>query len=476
MRLGQTLRQTPTVSPQLVMANELLQFSSLELEQAIARELAENPALELREAQQCPSCGAETRDGACPSCGLVEAETREPRDEQPDDYPLSDYGLSEVEADEEWESPIARLASKTTLADYLLHQARLNLPAAEVPIALYLVESLDDRGFLRCDLDDVASTLSVQREHVDRVLATVQLLDPIGIAARDARECLLIQLEHLHSEGVEQAVAQLLIREHWEILGRCSFSRVASEAKVSVDEVRESLRFIRENLNPFPAHVFWSSRRDSLSSSEATCLQPDVIIRESRSPGGDYKIELPQARGARLRVSDSYRQALEGVGAGNGRSDQQEWEGWETYRARAWLFVRSIEQRWQTLYELMRCLVAYQRDFVAHGEKHLRPLTRARVAKMMDVHESTVCRAVAGKYALLPSCRVVPLAKFFDSAAPIKQMIEDLVDRETQPLSDRAIAERLRGQGHNVARRTVAKYRNALEILPSSLRGRSKAL
>jgi RNA polymerase sigma-54 factor len=140
------------------------------------------------------------------------------------------------------------------------------------------------------------------------------------------------------------------------------------------------------------------------------------------------------------------------------------------------LFVRSIEQRWQTLYELMRCLVAYQRDFVAHGEKHLRPLTRARVAKMMDVHESTVCRAVAGKYALLPSCRVVPLAKFFDSAAPIKQMIEDLVDRETQPLSDRAIAERLRGQGHNVARRTVAKYRNALEILPSSLRGRSKAL
>jgi RNA polymerase sigma-54 factor len=476
MRLGHTLKQTPTVSPQLVLANELLQFSSLELEQAIARELAENPALELCEVRECPHCGAQMDNGACSSCGFAEAEIEEPLVRRDDDGPLSDYVVPEQGTAEDWEDPIARLAARTTLADHLLWQARLNLPTAEVPIARYLIESLDDRGFLGCDLDDVASALSVRRESVDKVLSTVQLLGPVGIAARDARECLLIQLEYLRRDDVEQSVAELLLREHWEVLGRCSLSRVAREAGVSVEEVREALRFVRENLNPFPAYVFWASRRDSLSEGEAEYLRPDVIIRESRSPDKDYEIELPKARRAGLRVSASCRQTLDELGAGSDTSSQQEWEHWEAYRARARLFVRSIEQRWQTLYELMCCLVAYQRDFLVHGEGHLKPLTRARVAEMMDVHESTVCRAVAGKYALLPCGSLVPLAKFFDSAAPIKRMIEELVDRETQALSDQTIAEILCERGYDVARRTVAKYRNALEILPSSLRRRSKEL
>jgi RNA polymerase sigma-54 factor len=476
MRLAQTLRQTPTVSPQLVMANELLQFSSLEMEQAIFQELSDNPALELREVQRCPHCGADLHDDSCPSCGSVEAEIEQPWVGWRDDYRVNDDDLSDPGAVEEWENPIARLASKTTLDDHLLHQARLNLPAADIPVALYLIESLDDRGFLRCDLDEVTSALSVAREQVDKVLGTVQLLDPVGIAARDARECLLIQLEHLRRAGVAHTVAELLIREHWETLGRCSLSRVAREARICVDEARDALRFIKENLNPFPAHAFWASRRSSLSSSEAVCIQPDVIIRESRSLDRDYEIELPGAHRPRLQVSGSYRQAVGEPGTGSGSCDQENWERWERYRARARLFVRSIEQRWQTLYDLMCCLIAYQCDFLVYGEKHLRPLTRAQVAEMMDVHESTVCRAVADKYALLPCGRVVPLAKFFDDAAPIKRMIEELVERETRPLSDQEIAERLREQGCDVARRTVAKYRNALEILPSSLRRRSKEL
>jgi RNA polymerase sigma-54 factor len=458
------------------MANELLQFSSLELEQAIARELAENPALELREVRRCPHCDAEMRGGSCPACGSVDSEFEEPWAGQRDDYLVSDYGVSEPGDDEAWENPIAWLAAKTTLADHLLRQARLNLPAAEVPIALYLIESLDDRGFLCCELEDVASALSVRRELVERVLTTVQSLEPVGIAARDARECLLIQLEHLRREGVEQPVAEILVREHWERLGRCSFSRVGQEAGASVDEVRDAMRFVRENLNPFPAHGFWVSRRDSLSGAEPTRLQPDVIIRESRMPDRDYDIELPRARGPSLQVSASYRRAPGELGTGNGTADQERWEQWEAYRARARLFVRSIEQRWQTLYEVMCFLVACQGDFLVHGEKRLKPLTRARVAEIMDVHESTVCRAVAGKYALLPCGRIVPLAKFFDSAAPIKRMIEELIDRENQPLSDQAIADKLCEQGYDVARRTVAKYRNALEILPSSLRRRSKDL
>jgi RNA polymerase sigma-54 factor len=251
---------------------------------------------------------------------------------------------------------------------------------------------------------------------------------------------------------------------------------VAQKAGVSVDEVREALRFIRKNLNPFPAHSFWASRRDLSSRAAALGIQPDVIVRESKLPDRDYEIELPKARTTRLQVSASHRQAPGDLGAGNGVSDQQGWEQWEGYRARARLFVRSVAQRWQTLHELMRCLVAYQRDFLVEGERKLKPLTRASVAEMMEVHESTVCRAVAGKYALLPRGRIVPLSKFFDSAAPIKRMIEELVDQEAQPLSDQAIADRLCEQGYDVARRTVTKYRNALGILPSSLRRRGRDL
>jgi RNA polymerase sigma-54 factor len=476
MRLAHTLRQTPTVSPQLVLANELLQFSSLELEQAIAQELTENPALELIDVPQCTHCGAEMSDEYCPSCGSVETDGEEPWVRRRDDDLASDYALSEAGSADEWEDPIVRVASRRTLKDHLLHQARLSLPAADVPIALCLIDSLDDRGFVRCDLDEIASAFSVRREHVESALRTVQSLEPVGIAALDARESLLIQLEHLRREGTEQPVAELLIREHWGILGRCSFSQLAQEAGTSVSEVRQALRFIRENLNPYPAHAFWASRRDSLTRGEAMYLRPDVIIRESRSLDEKYEIELPGARGARLQVSASSRQALEEVGQSNGTDDQEQWEQWEAYRARARLFVRSVEQRWHTLYELVACLVTYQQEYLVHGERHLRPLTRTRVAEMIEVHESTVCRAVAGKYALLPCGRVVPLAKFFDSAAPVKRMIEELIDQETQPLSDQAIAKRLREQGYDVARRTVAKYRNALEILPSSLRRRSREL
>ena len=171
-----------------------------------------------------------------------------------------------------------------------------------------------------------------------------------------------------------------------------------------------------------------------------------------------------------MHIADSYRHAIDGSGGGKGLVGRREWETWEACRSRARLFVKSIEQRWQTLYDLADCLVTCQRDFLVHGEARLKPLTRARVAEMMGIHESTVSRAVAGKYALLPSGDVVQLAKFFDSAAPIKRMIRELVEQETHPLSDQAIADILCERGFEVARRTVAKHRTALQILPSSQR------
>jgi RNA polymerase sigma-54 factor len=475
LRHTQRLTQKPTVSPQLVLANELLQFSSLELEQAIVQELAENPALELSEVVRCPRCGSEMADGYCPSCATPESRADgEWEDRGYLDGPR-DYGSPEP-GGTDWENPVFRLPSCTTLEDHLLQQARLNLPGEDVVIAAQLIESLDERGFLRCDLGEVASTAGVEQERVERVLSTIQSLEPVGIAARDARQCLLIQMAHLRGEDVEEPLAEVLIEEHWEILGRYSLSRVAKEVGVSGDEVREALCFIRENLNPYPAHVSWISPHESPPEDFAVCPQPDVIIRESRVREREYEIEFPKARRHRLRVSRAYGQAMDELGAENRASDVQGWEQWKAFEARARLFVRSIKQRWETLHELMVCLIDYQREFLVDGESRLRPLTRARVAEMMGVHESTVSRAVADKYVQLPCGDVVRLEKFFDSAAPIKRMIEDLVEQEVEPLSDSALARKLSEQGYDVARRTVAKYRNALGILPYSLRRRRKDL
>jgi RNA polymerase sigma-54 factor len=471
----QRLAQKPTVSPHLVLANELLQFSSLELEQAIAQELAENPALELSEVLRCRRCGSEMPEGYCPSCAASGSQADDGWEEGRYRDAVRGEGASQS-GDTDWEDPISHVASCMTLRDHLLRQARLSLTDEDIVIAAHLVEELDERGYLCCNLDEVASTVGVERERVARVLSTIHSLEPAGIAARNARQCLLIQMEHLRDDGVEQPLAELLIEKHWEILGRYSLSRVAKEAGYPADEVREALCFIKENLNPYPAHVAWVNLHESPPEDSTVCPQPDVIIRENRVLEGKYEIELPKARGRRLRVSPAYGQALDELRDDDHLSDREGGDAWKAFEARARLFVKSIEQRWQTLYELMVCLVDYQREFLAHGEACLKPLTRARVARMMGVHESTVSRAVTDKYVQLPCGEVVLLEKFFDSAAPIKRMIEDLVDQEMEPLSDSMLAEKLAEQGYDLARRTVAKYRNALGILPYSLRRRKKDL
>jgi len=482
MKLTQTLRQIPTVSPQLVLANRLLQFSSLELEQAIAQELTENPALELLEIQLCPACGARMLGGSCPACGMTEARIGE-AERYRDDGLEGDTGtVARGGIGGEWDDPISRVPSSTTLAEHLLRQARLSLGAEDTAVARHVIGSLNDRGFLSCSVGDMASDLGIERERVEEVLAVVQSLEPTGIAARDVRECLLIQIADLRCEAEERSVAERLIRDQWASLGGSSLASLGHEVDASIDEVRDALRFIRDNLNPFPAHARWGDTPRAASVNEARCPRPDVILSESTTSVRGYEIHLPRAGSYGLRVRTSYRRAMEEGSEtysrrdDNGSPDPQGWQRWRELCGRARLFVKSIEQRWETLNELMCFLVDYQREFLVHGERCLKPLTRAQAAESMGVHESTVSRAVVGKYVKLPCGKVVPLDTFFDSAAPIKHAIEELIDQEEGPLSDRVIAERLAERGYDVSRRTVAKYRNALNILPSTLRRRSNEL
>lgn len=469
----------------MVLANQLLQFTALELEQAVSQELAQNPALELRQVERCVSCGAVMEDGRCSACDDGRALRDDPWQEPGvgridfDEYAeFADYAeyaprapSSGNGASDGWEDPMAGLPSSTSLEEHLMAQARLQLTLPDVGIARQLIGNLDERGFLSADSDVLADEIGVEHGRLERVLGVLQSLEPAGIAARDARECLLIQLRQFKGGSPQRMVAERLVRDHWDGLGRSSLSNLGDAVGASVDEVRGGLRFLRENLNPFPAHASWAQERLGPSPDKAVCPEPDVIILEDDSAPDGYRIELPKAGRYRFRVCRAT-----GEGMGPGRKGEGAWKEWEALCGRARLFARSIQQRWETLYALMRCLVGIQRDFLERGERGLKPLTRAEVAEMMDVHESTVSRAVAGKYVELPGRRIVPLETFFDSAAPVKCMIRELIEHEESSLSDQAIAERLAEKGYDVARRTVAKYRNALNILPSSLRDRDREL
>jgi RNA polymerase sigma-54 factor len=463
MKLHQVIAQRPTITPQLVLANRLLQLSSTELEQAILQELAENPALELVKAQSCPKCGTALRGGNCPSCNKTE------------EFPQRGYDAtpSEYKVDDDRDDGTSQLSAKSTLAEHLLAQARLSLSPQDMPIADHLVENLDDHGLLGCELDQVASHLGVNRFQVERVVSALQELEPVGIAARDARECLLIQIEHLRGQGIEQPLAQMLIDEHWEALSRQSLAKVAKATGTTVGEIQAALEFIRDNLNPFPAHAHWETPQESPAQKETVYLQPDVVIQDN---GKTYKVELPSARSHKLRISPSFLEVIKTSQAGKVAFTQKDVEEWKAFYARARLFIKGVERRWQTLHDVVHLLVDYQRDFLVHGDEHLKPLTRTQLAEIMDVHESTVSRAVAEKNVQLPDGKIVPLAKLFDRSVPAKRAIKELIAQEDEPLSDRELVELLAQQGYRIARRTVTKYREALHIPPSLVRRRNKQI
>ncbi|HEC33343.1 MAG TPA: RNA polymerase sigma-54 factor [Chloroflexi bacterium] len=476
MRLRQVLDQRLTVTPQLVMANALLQLSLIELEEVVTQQLAENPALELVQEQHCPTCGRAVSDGYCPLCGRfdpqVEGESLAGQEYPAGSMLLPEYDVADERDDGTW---LSRLASSTTLSDHLLRQARLSFPSRDLAVVAYLVESLDDRGYLCCDLDEVAALFGLDRTYLDKVVSTLQELDPVGIAAKDARECLLIQLDHLCREGVEQPLARSLVRDHWEALGTQSLAEIARAAGATVKEVGAALQFIRSNLNPFPGYAHWASQRQTAPQRVGVYPRPDIVIRAG-SAGGGFEIDLPEARTYKLRISPGYLEAMRSIGEDRHLRSERDWEQWEALRARARLLIKSVEQRWRTLRCLAFHLIECQRDFLAYGDKHLRPLTRAQLAERMGVHESTVSRAVAGKFVQLPCGRIIPLSRFFDHSVPVKELIKELVAEEDKPLSDREIAERLAHRGYRVARRTVTKYRNELNIPRASLRQRSREL
>jgi RNA polymerase sigma-54 factor len=455
----------PKTTPKLVVLSGLLQLASADLERAIQTELAENPALEVTEARSCEICGSILSGASCPLCRGSVGRRRERVSDEEDRF-----NRAGTWAEEEWD-PFSTVAAPWSFQDHLLWQLSPQLSSVDLEIASLLLENLDPHGLLDCELDNVAAVAGVGVDRVEEVLSTLQRQDPPGIGARTLEESLLIQLESLDADRKKVQLCRRLIQEHWTELCKGKVDKIARSLRVACEDVVRAREFIGANLSPYPIRSCVQSPTSAERPVDEAYLRPDVIIA-AQGPVGEeeYEIRFPEERRYRLGLDPAYQTVSETLEGGPSTEDLEGYEHVRQCLERGRLFISGWEERWRTLRRVVEELVEYQREFLRSDERSLRPLTRAQLAEKLGVHESTVSRAVASKYALLPGGRLVALADFFDGSLKAKSLIKEAVSQETHPLTDGELVELLAQAGISVARRTVQKYRQALRILPSELR------
>lgn len=468
--IEQGLRQSLSqrIDPKLILANNILQLSSLELQQAIEQELSENPALEVPEEDPCEGC--DVPKALCIDCSFRKQSAAE--DE-------SDLSISELEipvnsaGDPEAESDfISNIEAEVKLQDHLCTLLRAVVPEEQYPIGEYLISNIDDSGYLNCPLSEAADAFGVTEQEVEAILAVIQTFEPSGVGARDLRECLRIQLEHLRDDGQGDELALGIVSGYWDDMVARRLGRLARRFKVTQTEVQEALAFIKHSLNPYPGNGFrapWTTKSDDHSAA----IRPDVIVR--RTPAG-YEIEVITSEQYLLAINSHYRQVYEDVKNGGAKKySTDEKKHIVEFVERADLFIRNLNQRRRTLRLITKAIVEYHQGYLETGSRaFLRPLTRTKIARTVKIHESTVSRATANKYVQLPSEEVLSFDFFFDTATSVRDLIGEIIANEDSghPLSDQDIAAVLQERGFDVARRTVVKYREAQKILSSRQRRR----
>jgi RNA polymerase sigma-54 factor len=500
------LRHQLVMTPQLQQAIKILQLSLPELEAVVQNELESNPMLEpldhsVAEAaantengtELSPSDGEplppEPEPGAAegpaewdlaqpeaPAETLVgegadaAAETQDPSIDKLDwreylDTYSNNWQDGEPPGDDEERQRMLenRLTRRTSLEDHLMWQLRLsNVHQEGLRIGATIIYNLNDDGYLETPLADLATQLETSIEKVEQVLRQVQRLDPPGVGARDLRECLLAQLRNL---GMEESLAARIVGNHLNLLEKHRYAEIAKELGVPLEMVRDAAKSIAL-LEPKPGRDY--------GGAEPAYIVPDVYIQKV---GDDFAVTLNESAVPRLRLANYYQRILSDGSVGNSTKEYLQ----ERMRS-ARLLVRSIYQRQQTIAKVANSIVKFQRAFFEHGISHLKPLVLKDVAEDIRMHESTISRATANKYAHTPR-GIFELKFFFTSgvkaadggdvsAETVKEKIRELIAAESprSPLSDQALAEMLSNDQIKIARRTVAKYRDALGILPSSRR------
>lgn len=469
--------QKLVITPELRQAITILQLPWMELEQYISEEMLENPLLEFKDKdeEQGPDSSCDIQDEDEFSPDEIEGQTNHDIDWQLYFEDASDIGYVAPwqgydEPEVSYESFIGHIG---TFHDYLMFQLHLS-PISEdrMKIGAFIIGGLDDDGYLRMKISEIAAMSGVSCDEVESVLSVIQQFDPAGVGARSLKECLLIQLETLKAKDIPTSrleLAKTLIEEHLDDIAQGGLIKIAEALEVGVLEVQDACDLIR-TLDPKPGRQFRSERAPAY-------IEPDASIERV---GGEYIVTVHDVSAPRLSINPLYRRMLS---AADGNQDAAKDYVKSKLNSALWL-IRSIEQRRQTLQKVIECIVKFQRDFFDRGVKYLSPLTLEDVAREIGVHESTVSRATQGKYVATP--RGTFELKFFftsgiqtvhgkgASSESVKKMIREIIEGEDpeKPFSDRAIREILIEQGIMISRRTVAKYREEEGIAPSTLRKR----
>jgi RNA polymerase sigma-54 factor len=355
------------------------------------------------------------------------------------------------------------LVAGTSLQESLLEQLRESaLPQVDQPIAEMLIGNVDDYGYLKATVEELSTLASATPEKILEVLKVVQTFDPAGVAARDLRECLMLQLER---EGKAESLEYRIIRDHMDALGKRRVPEISRGTGADTDEVQEAMARIAR-LEPRPGRAF-------LPDNDQYVL-PEVFVVRS---GDDFVVTTNNEHIPHLRISNVYKDLMSGGG------DNAEVKNYIREKIRAGKFlIKSLQQRQATILNIGKEIVKRQRDFMEKGVAFLKPLTMVQVAEVVGVHETTVSRAVSGKFMDTPQ-GVFEMKYFFTaglqtasgdgvSNTSVKDMIAEIFKNEdpTKPLSDQEVVKMLTDKGIVIARRTVAKYRGELNILPSNLR------
>ncbi|MGH2348442.1 MAG: RNA polymerase factor sigma-54 [bacterium] len=424
--------------PKLMMVNTLLVLPLDQLLARIEQELAENPALERDEAVR------------------------------PDEIAWSrveDRSAASWTPDDEDRDPFAGLSSSVSLHDHLLLALQAErLSPRDQSIGARLIGYINERGYLEVTTIQVAQELNAEPEDVERVLARIQRLDPIGVGARTVQESLLIQLEML-DDSPPRALAERLVRDHLAALADRRFEDLAKAMGVRASEVKDALVFLQTHCDASPGERYKTDQTGgAVAPSEVA--YPDVLIR--RTPDG-FAVELTHQDASALRVSAFYDQLRRQLRR-NGENGEWSKDHIRHYVSRAKLFVEALQRRNWTMANIVQAVVSVQWEYLDRGDAHLKPLTKAMIAAELGISESTVSRALDSKFVQLPSGRVSSFDIFFDQSVPVKEKIRAIVAAEPHPLTDEEIAVALTRVGYRVARRTVAKYREAISIPPSTKR------
>ncbi len=427
MELRQDLRVTTQVNvlPQLVARSALLELSQENLEDRVREELEKNPALELA----APNLWS-------PLCQPV-------------------GGAEEQDA-------LARCASPVSLRDDLLLQARALCHGAMLRHVEYLIESLDERGYLPAHPVTLAEELEVPVARVEEAIAHLRSLEPAGIGARDLADCLLMQLERLAPGQAPGGLREFIDGRLRHVLGS------GDPRLLKTLQDRRSapfLRFIADHFHPYPADLYQPPHR--LEAQVVPTKLPDAVLEVDN---GCLRVRVPLARAMALRISQAYESLARATSGVRGQD-----EGAQEIRrlvSKARQFIDNLTHRHTTIALVTQALLEEQSDFLEYGPSGLHPLTKKQLAQRLRIHESTICRATRGKTVMLPDGEVVPFDVFFEDALPAKVTLAKIIHSEDPdaPLTDNELVQAMQAQGFELARRTVSKYRESLGIPTASAR------